>query len=100
MYDGTDAVGSMNCPGEKGNASNRCKVCLHREEMANLVHGEPDGREHAQPEKEETDKVFRRRTGACGHRVRQTCVTRPDSGDHQGDTFTCRAVSCARGRVG
>jgi hypothetical protein len=43
--DGTDAAGAHNSPDEEGNAGARHKVGLYGEEVADLVNGEPNGRQ-------------------------------------------------------
>ena len=44
-------------PNEKGDAGWGHEVSFEGEEMADLVHGEPDGWQAAGPEEEEADKI-------------------------------------------
>lgn len=55
--------------------------------MPDLMHGEPDGGQTQEPEDEKTDKILG--VGArVGDTVGDVGVARPDSFDHNGDTFT------------
>jgi len=76
---------SHQSPDEEGNAGGRDKIRLHRKQVADLVHGEPDGWERDQPEDEERCVVGRRSS-----RAGRECVvdgvsipTEPDTPDHE-----------------
>lgn len=57
MHNGSDAFSSDDGPNEEGDASWRHEVSFDSKEMANFVDWEPDGRQTAQPEKKEADKI-------------------------------------------
>ena len=48
-----------NSPDEKGNTGRGNEISLGGEEMADLVHGKPDGWQAAEPEEEKADVVPR-----------------------------------------
>ena len=57
LGDGADAAGADDGPDEEGDAGDGHNVGLDGEEVADLVDGEPDGGQGAEPEEEEGDKV-------------------------------------------
>jgi len=57
MYDWPNAVGSNNCPNEKGNSCSGHNIGLDCKKVADLVNWKPDSRERAKPENEERNKA-------------------------------------------
>jgi len=92
MYNGPDAVSSDDRPNEESDTGRRYKVSFDGEKMANLVDWEPDGRQTADPEEEETDKVPCDCPRAFRKAVGNIFVCGPDGTDHEGDTFSCDVV--------
>lgn len=69
MDDGADATGADDGPDEKGNPGTGDEVSLDSEEVTDLVHWEPDGRERDEPKDEEADPVRRCSASVLGKRV-------------------------------
>ena len=53
VHNGTDALGSDNGPDEEGDACSGDKIGFDGEEVADLVHRKPQGRQRACPKEEE-----------------------------------------------
>lgn len=82
MHDGPEALGAGNRPGKKGDGYSGRVVRFDGEQMADLVDGEPEGRERAEPEEEEAHEVHCVDAGARWEGVTQVCVAGPDGSDH------------------
>ena len=86
---GSSTASSDECPDEERDTSSRRDDCLDGEEMANLVHREPDERKRTQPEKHKRDQVV---DGAShGNRLCHFGALSkrwPDTGNHEVDAFT------------
>lgn len=86
--DRAHAVRPHNGPREERDAACWGEVCFDGEKVTDLVDGEPEGRQGAQPEEEETGELHRRHAGTLGDVVGDILVAGPDRFDHQGDTLT------------
>lgn len=83
MHDGPDPFGFHDGPNEKCNAADGNEDCFGREQMADLMHGKPDGRQAAKPKKKETEKVFGVRVGTRRKRIGKVLILGPDGADHE-----------------
>ena len=88
VHDRSDAVRADYGPDEECEACHGHEVGFDREQVADLMDGEPDRGQTAEPEEEEADKVHGVCSGALGHAVGYVLVFGPDGSDHQGDAFT------------
>lgn len=59
MDDGANTAGADDGPDEEGDAGAGDEVSFYCEQVTDLVHWEPDGRERDKPEDEEADPVRR-----------------------------------------
>ena len=69
VHNWADAMRFDDRPDEECDASHGDEKRFNREQMANLVHGEPDGWERAGPEEEEGEKIPRVCAGSRGHGI-------------------------------
>ena len=83
-----NAMGFGNGPDEVGDSCARYVVCFNGEEVTNLMNGEPNRRQAAQPEEEEANEVHCVSARACRQAIWKTSKLRPDRPDHEGNTFT------------
>nr|POF18699.1 hypothetical protein CFP56_62207 [Quercus suber] len=93
VYDRADSICTHDSPDEKGDTSRWDKVCLDSEQMADLMHWEPQEWERTQPEEEERHEVSSVGAGGERHGVFGSIVTvlipgRPDCSDHKIDAGT------------
>ncbi len=78
---------SDNRPDEKSDTGRRDKVRFDREEMANLMHREPDCWQATNPEEKEADKVHCVCSRAYGKAIGDIFIRGPDGTDHECDAF-------------
>ena len=91
MDDWTNPVCFDNCPDEVGHASHGNKKSFNCEEMTDLVDREPYGGQAAEPEQEETDKIFGIRARIFRHRIGYIGVFGPYGLNHESYTLSCNA---------
>ena len=67
MHNWANTLGSYNRPDKEGHAGHGNEKGFDGEEMADLVHGEPDSWKRAKPEEEEGKKIPGVGAGGLGH---------------------------------
>ena len=99
VNDWSDPMSPDDGPDEEGNTGWGHEVSFGGKKMADLVHGEPDGRQAAGPEEEEADIVPGDRSRAFRHAIGNVLIGGPDGADHQGNAFAYADISTAYPRI-
>lgn len=87
VHDRSDPFGFDDCPDEKRYAADGHEYCFDREQMADLVHREPDGGKATKPKKEETQEVFGVCVGTRWEGIGQVLILGPNRADHECHTL-------------
>lgn len=88
MDDWSDAFGFDDGPDKKREAADGHEDCFDGEEMTDLMHGEPDGGEAAEPEEEETEEIPGGGVGTGRQGIGEVLIFGPDGSDHERDALS------------